>query len=86
MIAKLTPFLACFALVAIAPVASAQRGGKKPIDKIFERLDTNKDGKITQEEAGERWARISKADANEDGAVTKDELAASMKNRKRRQK
>lgn len=80
----LTTALTAFTFTTLATTATAQRGGDKAIDKIFERLDTNKDGKITSEEAGERWARISKADTNEDGGVTKDELAAAIKNRKRR--
>jgi Ca2+-binding EF-hand superfamily protein len=53
-------------------------GGAPGIDKLFERLDTNKDGKLTKDELPERPAdRIMKADADGDGAVTKEELQAA---------
>jgi len=45
-------------------------------DMMMQRLDTDKDGKITEAEAGERWGRMSQLDKNGDGAVTKDELPA----------
>lgn len=82
----LTPMLMGAALIATTNEASAQRRGGKMIDKIFEKLDANKDGKITKDEAGERWKRLSRADANNDGAVTKDELKAQMGKRKKRGK
>lgn len=72
-------------MLTITSDLSAQRGGKR-VEKIFKRLDANNDGKITKDEAGERWARLSKADANEDGGVTLDELKAAMSKRKRRRK
>jgi len=49
-------------------------GGGGPMMAM--RLDTNSDGKISQEEAGERWERLSQLDKNGDGAVSKDELPA----------
>jgi Ca2+-binding EF-hand superfamily protein len=45
--------------------------------KRFERLDTNRDGKLTADELpAERKDAILRADANKDGAVTIDEFAA----------
>jgi Ca2+-binding EF-hand superfamily protein len=47
------------------------------LKKRFERLDTNRDGKLTADElAGERRELVIRADANKDGAVTFDEFAA----------
>jgi Ca2+-binding EF-hand superfamily protein len=65
-------------------LATAQRKGKKGHRgaKIFKKLDTNKDGKISKAEAGDRWARLGKADADNDGFVTKEELKAFAKGRK----
>lgn len=46
--------------------------------QMFERLDSNKDGKITQDEVpAPAWERIGKADRDEDGAVSKQEMAAA---------
>jgi Ca2+-binding EF-hand superfamily protein len=45
--------------------------------KRFERLDTNRDGKLTADELpAERKESILRADANKDGAVTFEEFAA----------
>lgn len=44
----------------------------------FRRGDTNNDGAITADEAGERWERIGRADANNDGRVTQDELQGAF--------
>jgi len=53
--------------------------GGNPIAKMFGAMDTNKDGKVTQEEVGaERWQFASRADSNKDGAVTRSEMAAAM--------
>lgn len=46
---------------------------------FFETADKNGDGKITADEAGERWERMSKADKDGDGAITKMELVESMR-------
>lgn len=68
--------------------ATAQRGGKKGHRgaRLFAKLDTNKDGKISKEEAGKLWDRLSKADANKDGFVTREELKAFAKTHKRKGK
>lgn len=78
----LTPLLVGACLLATTNEAMAQKRGAR-IGKIFQKLDTNKDGKITEAEAGKAWARLSKADANKDGAVTKAELAALRGKRKK---
>ena len=46
------------------------------VDSILERRDTNKDGKISKKEAGDRWERTyAPLDKNKDGYVDKKELA-----------
>ncbi|MCB1091849.1 MAG: hypothetical protein KDL87_09975 [Verrucomicrobiae bacterium] len=51
-------------------------GGQGGMDggRLFEMADRNKDGKITQDEAGERWERMAQLDKNGDGAISKDEF------------
>lgn len=50
-------------------------GGEHPnMADMIMRLDADKDGKVTQAEAGERWERLGRLDKNGDGAVTKDEV------------
>ena len=44
------------------------------VDKEFTILDKNKDGAITQGEAGNRWDRLKAADANNDGKITREEF------------
>ena len=81
----LTLFLAAgLAATLTCDFATAQRKGKKGHRgaRIFAKLDTNKDGKISKAEAGDKWARLGKADANKDGFVTKEELKAAHKGRK----
>lgn len=51
------------------------RGGGGNAQQFLARLDKNKDGKITAQEAGRAWARLQASDANKDGAVTAEELA-----------
>ena len=53
------------------PGEGGQGGGP---GRFFEMADKNKDGKITADEAGDRWDRMSQLDKNSDGAITKDEL------------
>lgn len=76
--------------VGLAGIASAEgkdeqrkERGAKHLDKMFERFDANKDGKLTKSEVSERhWERLSKADSNGDGAVTKAELKAKFEEMK----
>lgn len=74
--------LAGACLLTVTNDLSAQRG--KRVEAIFKKLDANSDGKITKDEAGKRWDRLSKADANDDGAVTLEELKAAFSKRRRR--
>ncbi len=52
------------------------RGGAPPsVDEVFDRLDVDRDGKLTESEIPELTRQfILPADANKDGAVTKEEL------------
>jgi Ca2+-binding EF-hand superfamily protein len=57
------------------PNPAGDKGGQ-----MFERLDKNTDGKISEAEApAEVWARLSKADADKDGAVSKEEMGNVMR-------
>ncbi|MBC8138806.1 MAG: redoxin domain-containing protein [Fibrella sp.] len=63
--------------------AAFERGGNRPggvalIEGIFRRLDSNGDGKVTQDEAGKNWERIQASDTNADGAITLDEAKAKF--------
>lgn len=79
-----------FASVAgFTALASAKGDGKtkhtaeQRIEKMFEKHDTNSDGKLTASEVPERrWNRLAKADSNGDKAVTKAELKQAMADRK----
>lgn len=52
-------------------------GGRRDPAMMLERMDQNKDGKITQDEAPEFfWERLSEADTNGDGGITLEELQA----------
>ena len=56
----------------------AQGQGGPDAGAFFDRLDANKDGKLTKDELPERAAeRIMQADADGDGAVTKAEFAVA---------
>ena len=63
------------------PKRGAGGPGQRPGGDFFGKADKNSDGKITADEAGERWERLSKADTNKDGGVSKEEMMAAMKNR-----
>lgn len=54
--------------------ASGGPGGAGGPGAIFQLLDKDGDGKITKEEAGERWQRLGQMDKNGDGVITKDEI------------
>ncbi len=51
-----------------------QARGADRAAKMFERLDANKDGKLTRAEATSGDKRFERMDANGDGYLTKDEL------------
>jgi len=59
------------------PGNEADRGAMAA--RILERIDTNKDGKLTGDEIPERMrANIERIDANSDGAIEKSELETMM--------
>ncbi len=64
-------------LIAIPAIAIAKEGGERGHGKRgahFERLDTDKDGKITAEEARAASPKmIERVDTNADGVITPDE-------------
>jgi Ca2+-binding EF-hand superfamily protein len=81
------------AAVLLATTAMAQTGGPgvspgSPAgggSRMFERLDTDGDGKITQQELqAVHHERFSRADVNNDGKVTRDEFMASRTGQGRR--
>jgi Ca2+-binding EF-hand superfamily protein len=52
-------------------------------DRIIDRLDTNRDGLVGPEEAGERFQRLQRFDANGDGWVTREEMTLTKKQMKK---
>jgi Ca2+-binding EF-hand superfamily protein len=55
-------------------------------DKLFDRLDKNKDGFIDKDEAPEKFKeRFDKLDTNNDGKISKEEFKQAMAARQRRQ-
>lgn len=63
---------------------SKQEGKKGPRHHgMFERMDVNKDGKITKDEARKMSEeRFGKLDANKDGVITQDEAKAAHEKRR----
>lgn len=58
-------------------------GGPDEPGTIFRRLDENKDGKLSKEEAPEEmWDRLSRADENADGLISKEELEMVFQSRR----
>ena len=61
-----------------------KRKGRPKAEEIFERMDSDQDGKITKEEArGPMVHRFTQVDANEDGSVTLEELKARFNQNRR---
>ncbi len=50
---------------------------KKRVEGVLARMDKDKDGTITKDEAGDFWARIASTDADKDGKVTAREMYAA---------
>jgi len=87
----LTAAFAALGTLTLAPAGLAQepehKGKGRPgarLIMLFKRLDTDKDGKVTEAEAGRLWARLSRLDTNNDKAVDKKEIAAAIKKGKGR--
>ncbi|MFT3811546.1 MAG: EF-hand domain-containing protein [Micropepsaceae bacterium] len=73
---KTLTIAALAALIAVPAVAVARDGGGHhgKRGEMFERLDADKDGKVTAEEARAGGSRlIDRADRNGDGVITPDE-------------
>jgi len=47
---------------------------KEKIAGLLEKFDSNKDGAISEEEAGKFWKRLARADFDKDGKVTGKEM------------
>jgi Ca2+-binding EF-hand superfamily protein len=60
--------------------ASSSANHKERLQKMFEREDANKDGRLTRDETRLPSAWFEKADANKDGALSPAELADARKN------
>ncbi len=79
---KKTLLLAAAAILALqaVPAFAGPEGGKKHGergDKMFEKIDANKDGTISAEEnAAFSKKKFDEMDGNKDGSVTKDEAKA----------
>lgn len=58
-----------FASFRLGAGTGAQAGG----EAMFERLDADKNGEITEAEAGRMWRMLSRSDANGDGKLSKEE-------------
>lgn len=52
-------------------------------ESMLERLDADKNGEITEAEAGNAWRMLSRSDENQDGKVTKAELAKAREQREK---
>lgn len=68
-------------LLVISPVASQQAPGPAfSPEEMFERLDTDRDGKVTQNEVPEReQGFMERFDHDGDGVVTRDEIVDAVK-------
>ncbi|WP_146851063.1 alpha/beta hydrolase fold domain-containing protein [Brevifollis gellanilyticus] len=69
------------AIAQQTPPAPAERAAR-----MFEALDTNKDGKLSKEEMPERFREnFSRVDANSDGSISKEEHVAVLTRSQQRQ-
>lgn len=60
------------------------RSRNKGLEKLFNRLDSNDDGRLTSNEIPERLkVRVGKMDPNSDGVITRIELVTVMRKRAR---
>lgn len=76
--------VAAVSLILLSTTASASPDGKPPhrgdgkrAEKIFEKLDTDKDGNLSREEVAKaRHNRLNGMDKDKDGYISADDLAA----------
>ncbi len=75
-----TVLVACFLLV-VKPVASQQSPGPSfSPEEMFERLDDDRDGRVTSDEVSERdQGFIQRFDHDGSGVVTRDEIVDAVK-------
>ncbi len=81
--------LMALGLVSVAQSADAQRpgpAGPQGAERMFQRLDTNQDGRIVLDEIPDSAPdfvkqMLKRADENEDGVVTREEFQAAMRQR-----
>lgn len=59
-----------------AASAGMGKGPRQP-PPDFSKLDVNGDGKVSADEAGERWAKMSRMDVDGDGSLSEAELKAA---------
>lgn len=84
---KITMIIAGIAVLS-APVAVYASSEKKDyhqdkIERIFEKKDANKDGKLAKEELSGRWStKFEKLDENKDGFITQAEAKSAHKRMK----
>ena len=77
--------IAAISTVGIASAALAHNhGGNGPrAERMFERMDTDNDGRVTRTDANAfAIARFARMDANADGQITKDERRAARQARR----
>jgi len=72
----------------VPPVLAAVpgQGAFERWEELFDSLDKDKSGDITESEAGQAWNMLRQADANGDGKVTKEEQGKARENREKRTK
>ncbi|CAH9014273.1 EF-hand domain-containing protein [Candidatus Nitrosacidococcus sp. I8] len=74
-----------FSASAFAGSSDKEGRHEKHMEKMFSKMDTDGDGKISKGEAqAAAAARFDKVDTNKDGYVTKDEAAAAAKEMKKK--
>lgn len=73
-------YIALTALMGSLPQALCGQERGEMIDRLFSRMDQNKDGVIDQSEApAEFWSRMGSADRNQDNKIDKAEAAEGMR-------